>query len=451
VRTSDGAPVSAAVEVSLAAAGAAPKTVPVQLYRGRGSTSARVETAGELKVRASLAAIAVERSVVIAQRPRREIAGRLAGDALRWDVAADVVVTGDVTIAAGERLVVARGARVLLGPRVNIDVDGEIVVEGTPEEPVLFTAQGGPWGGLRLQKGGKGDLRAAFLTGGGGDDRRVFGHSDSQPVVFAVEADLSIEGGGLVDNPGKGVSSNRARVRLRDVLTSRCDQGGEHADADLTVEASHFVELPDGDGRLDDDDNDGVYVVALAAPPAAGPPVARFVDTVFAVTEDDGIDHNGATILAERVWIERVPHEGVAASTGGRVTVRDSVITRCQQGIEAGYGAPEVVVEHSLLWDNGVGLRWGDEYPTPNEGKLTARFVAVGRSREANVRNRWDGGGGQPKPDAVDISCSMVSSPEWDGKNGNLAGTPSIDGTGCVRDPRSLPGCEGVLGPRSCR
>lgn len=447
VRAADGTPLGGEVTVAIGARSPLIGT----LYRGRGSVRATGASVGSLSVRVTRDDSSVERRIDVVVRPLRTVEGSLEGAGLRWDSSADVQITGTTTVPAGARLSVGPGARILFAANANLDVHGELVVDGTAEAPVLFAPRGAPWGGVHFHRGSRGQIRHALITGGGADLERAFGHSDSQPVVRVDEAEVTIEGGGVIDAPGKGPSSVKARLSLRDVLVSRVDTGGEHVDSHLEVQNSHFAEIPDGDGRLDDDDNDGLYVVSLEAPEATGHPVARITDSVFAVTEDDGVDHNGSVIEIERTWIERVPHEGVAGSTGGMVTVRDSVITRCHQGVEAGYGAPTLLVEKSLLWANDVALRWGDEYATENRGTLTARAVIVGASREADVINRWDGGGGIAKADGIRVSCSLVADATLVGRDGNLGGEPRFDERGCVTEPRALPGCPGPVGPLTCR
>lgn len=438
VRTADGIPIEARIELAV---GDGPP-LAVALRRGRGSAGPIVAAAGPLRVRARLGAAWAERTVTVQERPVRRLAGTLDGDDLRWDASADVRLEGTVAVPAGRRLVIEAGARVLGGARANLDVAGELEARGTAEAPVLFTRAGDePWGGIRLAPGARGRLAHVLLTEGGGDPARPFGHSESQPLVLAEEgARLEVEGGGAVDNPGKAYSSARATVTIRGVLVSRCDQGGEHEDSELLLEGSHILEIPDADGRFDDDDNDGLYL-SSGRQLVVGTRKAIVRDTVIAVTEDDGIDHAGVPVDIERVWIEGVPHEGIAASNGARVTVTDSVIKGCGQGIEAGWGAPEVVVTHSLLLDNGVGLRWGDEYEWKNEGRLTARYVVVIGSRQAAVRNLWEGGGGVSDPSRMEVSCSI------------LEGAPALAPGGCLAPGAApLPGCpDGPPGPRTCR
>ncbi len=452
VRTTDGRPLSGTGAVTV---GDGPP-LPITLYRGRGSVSATLAGAGDVAVRAEVAGAGGARTVRATSRPQRRLTGILQGADLRWDPGADVVLDGLAQVPGGEKLTIAAGTRVLGAARANLDVAGEIDAAGTAEAPILFTREGpGPWGQIKLLEGARGRLIHVLVTQAGGDEARLFkpDHSMSQAVVLAdAAAELVVEGGGAIDNPGKCYSSRASRVTLRDVLVSRCDQGGEHDATELLIEGSHYLEIPDADGRFEDDDNDGLH---LGLDPARTPPMMIIRDSVFAVCEDDGIDHAGPPLLIQRVWVQDMHHEGIATSSGNTVVIEDSVVLRTENGIEAGWGAPDTTVRNTLLLDNTVALRFGDEYRPPmiSRGKLTASYVAAFGSRQANVLN-WYTGGGYAVPGAIAVSCSRVDTPEWDVQGGNHPGALAIDlETGCLpADARTLPGCpEGPLGPRTCR
>jgi len=199
------------------------------------------------------------------------------------------------------------------------------------------------------------------------------------------------------------------------VRVARCDTGGELEDTALVADRLHVSEIPDADGVLDDDDNDGIYL--REARLVAGEAVESVLrDCVFAVGEDDGIDHNEALVRVERAWIEGFAHEGVAASSGRRITVVDSVVRACEQGIEAGYGAPEVVVERCTVTDNGAGLRFGDSYDWADEGSLSVTASVIA-GNGVDVRN-FARGLGAPVPGAIAIACSVVGDVAWVGVGG---------------------------------
>ncbi|PKN58991.1 MAG: hypothetical protein CVU56_03350 [Deltaproteobacteria bacterium HGW-Deltaproteobacteria-14] len=408
-----GAPLTATVTVTVAGV-----AHPVHLYRGRGSVTLQGVAAGAL-------AVSVEgapRPALLAEaRPRREVAGVLSGGDLAWSPDADVVVAADASVPAGATLTIAGGTRVLLADRVNLEIAGALRAGGGDAAPVLFTASGAAWGGLRVAPGATAELDGTWFVAGGGDPGRAFGHSASQPVVWVDGASLIMRGGGVLDSPGKAFGARDATLSLTDVRVARCDTGGELEATWLTAERLHVSEIPDADGVIDDDDNDGIYLRGVAT--VGGEAVESVLrDCVFAVGEDDGVDHNDALVRIERAWIEGFLHEGVAASVGHRVTLVDSVVRGCEQGIEAGYGAPEVVVERTTVTDCGAGLRFGDSYDWDDLGSLTVTGSII-YGNDVDVRNFARGLGG-PKPDAITVACSVVGDPAWVGLAGNVAGPP---------------------------
>ncbi len=417
------------------------------LYRGMGSTAVTAAESGAVRLEAGSSV----REVVAATRPARELAGALSGDDLVWDAAADVHVAANVAVPAGSVLRIGAGARVLLDAAVSIEVRGSLETSGTAEEPVLFSRAGeAAWGGLRLLEGGAAEIANTWFVAGGGDAALAFGHSDSQPVIYVEGGTLTMTGGGVVDSPGKAFGSSDSVVSLSNVLVSRCDTGGEHVRSEVLVDSCWFLEFPDADGVVDDDDNDGIYLNG-AYSTGGEEQLSRVVGSVFAVGEDDGIDHNNALVAVENTWIQGFYHEGIAASGGRDIRISDSVVLGCEQGIEAGYGAPQVEVDHCLISGCDVGLRYGDSYDWEVSGTLTVTST-IATGNQDNVHNFVNLLGG-PAPDAVSISCSMVDDSDWDGVDGNLSGTPSFGADGCLEagSPGEGAGCDGKnLGPLVC-
>jgi hypothetical protein len=449
IATADGSPASGTVTLQIGDGG---PTQTVALYRGRGSASAIATAAGPLLLSAAAAGGTATLTVYPELRPYRDLSGDLDGAGLFWDATADIHLTAATTVPLGATLDIAPGTRVLVDPKVSLTVRGSLVSLAGEDDPIpvptLFTRAGdGAWGGIRLL-GGTADLSGTWFLAGGGDDSLPFGHSASQPVLYAEAGAITMQHGGVLDSPGKAFGTAGARISLDGVLISRCDTGGQLDDSLVTIQRSHFLEIPDADRVVDDDDNDGVYIKgAFLLDGIAQPSVVR--DSVFAVGEDDAIDHNESLLTVERVWIETFTHEGVAASEGRSVTVADSVIRDCDQGVEAGYGDPTVTVEHTLITGCNNGLRYGDSYDWEVAGSLTATgVIVVGNGH--NVWN-WVNAVGGPVDGAIAIECSMVDDPAWDGRNRNLSGTPDVTAEGCLAagSPGAGGACDGSdVGPR---
>lgn len=415
----------------------------VQLYRGLGSGSFVTAESETLSVKVTGTDGFTTTTLGALMRPERTLSGVLTGDDLVWTNDQDIVLISDITIPQGETLTIGSGVRVKAAAKVNLVVEGAMEALGTKEEPILFAAKdNNPWGGVRVM-GGSALLNETWFTGGGGDGTFAFGHSKSQPVVFAQSGVVTLNGGGVVDNPGKAFGGKDATVTLTDTLVSRCDTGGEFEDSWVNMNGAYVVEIPNGDGLAADDDNDCVYLVGAMIEDGAER-VSTLTNIVFFAGKDDGIDHNNARVLVDGAWIENMAHEGVAASNGRGIVVKNSVVRKNNQGIEAGYGAPDVVVDHCLVVENQVGLRFGDEYDWKATGKLTVKNTISVKNSKNNVLNDDTGSGGEV-PGAIDIQCSMVNDSEWDGKGGNLPGVPSWDSYGCLLDgsPGKNAACDG--------
>ncbi|MDH3706959.1 MAG: CotH kinase family protein, partial [Acidimicrobiia bacterium] len=313
-----------AVEVSLGDA--------VEVLLGQGVAVAAVE--------AATATLSVDGDPVgdveVVDQPDRTVTGSLATDQ-RWGPDAVVLVGGDVVVEPASTLTIEPGTTVVVAPGANIEVLGSLTATGTSTQPVVVADADprAPWGGMRAD-GGSIDLDHTLVTGGGGDPSRAVGHSDSQPVVAAVSGgSVALRSSVIADSVGKALWIEGARLDVADSVITRTDTGGEVLEAAFAVTRSWFLDFPTADTTPVDDDNDAFYVGTTTEP-------STITDSVFIGGRDDGIDHAGADLVIERVWIEGFDHECLATSEGGSVSVSESVLTGCEQGIEIGYGTPTV-------------------------------------------------------------------------------------------------------------
>ena len=106
-----------------------------------------------------------------------DVQGPLSGDTVWKRSGSPYVLTGDVTVGWGVRLTIESGVQVIAAAedalktgedpkRVELIVDGTLLVRGTAERPVVFTSQGGEgsWYGIRV-RGGRGTvIESAILN-----------------------------------------------------------------------------------------------------------------------------------------------------------------------------------------------------------------------------------------------------------------------------------------------
>jgi len=74
------------------------------------------------------------------------------------------LIEENLTVNPGGELTIGPGVQVLLGPRININVSGVLMVNGTPDDPVIFDRNGSAsWGGVNILPGGTAYIGSALI------------------------------------------------------------------------------------------------------------------------------------------------------------------------------------------------------------------------------------------------------------------------------------------------
>jgi hypothetical protein len=347
-------------------------------------------------------------------------AGPIAPAGEFWSASAVHVVDADVVVSVDTELEIEEGGRVLVRPKRSILVNGTLEISGTEARPVVLTSTdvANPWGGIEIHAG-TGTFSHCFFVHGGGDEARAFGHSGSQPVLLAEDAEVRLDNCYLIDNAGKAFGGLSSRITIGSSLIARCDTGGEFVRCVTQVADTHVRDIPNADGTLVDDDNDGFYFNGVPSDPGEESVVER---CSIVTTKDDGIDHNGARLSVTDTWIEDCAHEGVAASNSQTVSLYNSVLMRCAQGIEAGYGSPTVLVDHCVITQNQVGLRFGDSYDWGCNGQMSVTNTLLFANQD-DVLN-YDHKSGKPVADGIVLSHTLLDDPEYSDCPSCTAGAP---------------------------
>ncbi len=376
---------------------------PIVLKKGIGAITPRVVTAADVPV-----ALVRGRELLTVRHvfdtPTERYAGSLASGSESWDSISDRYVEETLVIPEDTDLVIHGGTRIEMGDRANIVVQGHLRAVGTRERPIVFISADWerPWGGVEIDNGSA-VLAHCFFVNGGADPERIFGHSGSQAVLMARSAVVDLSNCYFLDNPGKALGADNSRVTVESTLITRCDTGGEFHASVARVSSTHVLDIPNGDNRFVDDDNDGFYF-ATTLPGSDEPSV---VESTFIVTgKDDAIDHNNANLEIRNCWLQGYLHEGVAGSNGNYVRVFNTMVTGCEQGVEAGYGEPLVLVDHSVIVNNGVGLRFGDSYDWGSGGRMIVTNSVIYDNRD-DVRN-YDLQSAGPIDGGITVTHSVV-------------------------------------------
>jgi hypothetical protein len=362
---------------------------------------------------------------LITDQMRIDHSGTLSDEAAVWDTTADHCITGDFTIPSGSELIIREGTRILSESNSNILVNGVLRCQGTIEHPILFSSltHSQPWGGIEFTDG-TGHFEYCIFTNGGADQTRAFSHAQCQPVVHAVRSSLTIGNCFFTDNIGKALGSIESTVSVGESLITRCTTGGEFHYSLVNISGCHIIDIPNGNDQFTDNDNDGFYF--FNHHPQLQD--ASLVTHSFLITgKDDAIDHNNARLSIEHCWIEDFIHEGLAASEGDTVSVFDTVIRKCEQGVEAGYGSPFVIVDHCVILENSVGLRFGDSYEIAALGHLTASNTIVFSNQ--NEIYSFDANSDSPIDSGISLSYCLVNDSTYTTSPFCISGTPEFDAT----------------------
>jgi len=123
----------------------------------------------------------------------------------------EVVLEDDVKIAEGERLVIRPGTRIAMKEGCFLEVNGELVAEGTAEAPIVFAGEPlREWGGIvvlgKPEHQASARLSNVWIQNGAG---RRYG----QPGVFCARfADIDMDTCVFSDLPGQGNDAINART-----------------------------------------------------------------------------------------------------------------------------------------------------------------------------------------------------------------------------------------------
>ncbi|MBU1920873.1 right-handed parallel beta-helix repeat-containing protein [bacterium] len=395
--------------------------------RGRGAALTATGESGETTVSGTCAFTVVGFDAalrILDHPPMRELSGSLSGDDLVWDSTSVIFVASNIQIPAGSSLMIHPGTIVTLASLAEIRVEGGMHCLGE-HSPIQFLPEqpGSPWGQIDHRPGSFALYENCFFVGGGGNPARAFGHSSSQPVLGGEECTISAENIVIMDCPGKAFGLLKSEVSIANSLITRCDTGGEFHASLVQISDSYFLDIPDADHVIADNDNDGIYFYGAWNGGAA----SSLIDHCVLMTcEDDAIDHNGADLHVSGCVIDGMFHEGIAASNALSITVANSLITNCQQGIEAGWGEPEVIVDHCAVLNNQIGLRLGDSYDTGCFGSIDVTNSIFTDNDSLNIRN-YDLAIEGPRENAISITYSIVNQADYDSGLGCLTGTPAFN------------------------
>ena len=336
----------------------------------------------------------------------------------------------NLSIQPGITLLIQEGCVIKVAPGAEIIVSGILRARGTLRNPVVFAPanQTEPWGGIELRAAtAELDFSGTILTGGGADDDwfdsggNGNSHRDEQPILFASNgARITLADSALIYGAGQAGHSENGFLNFTRTLIQGFITAGQYNGGSVTFVDSAAVEFPRDDDHFADFDNDGFYLTGGAH---------YLTNSLIGWVKDDGIDSgsgSAGSVTVVDCWIESCFHEGLAWSEDRTAIVTGTVVLNCGQGIETGFGTPEVVVSNSLSTANLIGVRFGDNYDWDYDGFLrVTNSLMLYNSRDV-WGITWDDWA--YRSNQMDIAGNRLTQPNAHHPTNNTW-NPSLDGT----------------------
>ncbi|HPG39849.1 MAG TPA: CotH kinase family protein [bacterium] len=402
------------------------------IKRGAGTVVLPVNNAGNMVLSITNPEIPAAQKNITATTgfPLQQVSGTLPTGVIHWTSGADYLLTSDLTIPSGTHLTIDAGVNVLIRKKVNITVNGDIEINGTATDPVLFTSEerNQPWGGFDFS-GSEVDIAYCFFVNGGGDSTKGWNHGNYQPILFARnDTEMRLNNCYILNSPGKAWGASTAKITANECVTAFVYHGGELLYTLLNYTNSYMMNIPNDDGIFEDKDSDGFHIDYLY--PNSNE--YSVIDHCFFINgKDDAVDHHASRLRVQNCWIEGFMHEGVASSGQDTIRIYNTVIQNCDQGIECGWtdsgisNGPLVFADHCVVINNNTGLRYGDSYDWSYHGHLTATNMII-YNNDDNIRNYLNSTLA-PAPDAIDISYSMTNDDDYNNAPFCITGVPVFD------------------------
>lgn len=231
-----------------------------------------------------------------------------------------VAIEGTRVFAASQRVKVAPGTRLSMGPNASLIFYGPVDFAGTAAAPILIRAAGSRrWGGIAIQGPASAGSRLSHVDIAGGTMPQLTGFHYSGMVNLHDTRDLSVSNSRFADNQG----------------------------SDDLIHTVYVQNLQARDNRIDSAFSDAWDIEFSQA---------RIEGLKVVGSGDDGIDLMGTELeLAHSVLLD-CRGNGISAGEESRVRVKDSLIADSRVGALA-KNASRVSFSQSLLYRNRIGLR----------------------------------------------------------------------------------------------
>jgi len=432
--------------VTLSGGGAMIEKTNIRIVRGAGSVTSQIisDTDFELSIDGYDGFKQVQ---VDADQNFTQVSGTLSGNQT-WTKSNKYQISSDLTIPQGTVLTIEAGTRVYLGNDVNIIVRGGMYLMGTESELISFSSSGSSaWGGIEYDSPQQiVNLNYSIFSNGAGDQSKIYGHSNSQPVLKVLSGTMTMDNCFFIDNEGKAIAVHNTISTISNSLISRCDTGAEFRYSTTKIDGLYSMFLPDEDENIRDNDNDGLYFFELIE---SNPQTIELNHVVIFGVEDDGIDFNDESkAILQHCFFGKVHDKGISASKDCDVEVYRSIFAH---GDGQGIGLKdetEVFLENCTFYNNDIAIKCFSSAIGRGEGKLVMKNVIFSKSISETINKSSSGiitmDYSICDTETISGTENIKADPEFiDPENylfGLLEGSPAIDSG----DPNDAPDPDGT-------
>lgn len=303
-----------------------------------------------------------------------------------------VHIRQDLHIPAGITLSVEEGTYIIIDEGINIHSQGSLLFNGTDQDPITLSSAdlATYWGGI-ISTGAGNRIEASFTlfcrSGHHSGENYDYGHAKRQALFYSENGSLIFSHCYMIDHAGQVFYPRGGSLDLDYCLIQRAITGGQTNYCQVRIDHSVFTDFPDDRRIFQDRDNDALYLSASDA---------IITNSIFMYAVDDGLDSGGSQggeVHVSNTRFESIFHEGAALSSGGSDVKHhyfsSCVFMDCGQGLELGFSSPNhsVEVDSCIFENNGIGIRYGDNYASSHEGLLTVSNSEIKGSRSNDVWN----------------------------------------------------------------
>ena len=408
---------------------------PFRILRGHGSGFLSPGLAGNTtEYSAQLGPLSGYKEVQIdASTAWTSVSGIFTTDT-NWPVNSRIHITGNLTIPTGTTLTIGAGSIIRINPLVNITNSGRTIIDGTVNQPVVFTSTNAAavlpevrtyaWGGFFIRGAGAELIaNACMFVGGGGNTGISFSPGSShksEQAVFLVHssARMALTNCAVINTAGQVANGYNSDLTYDHCHIQRAITAGESVGGTIIFNHCAVIEFPEDNGfnnaALADGDYDAIYFTTGTH---------LVLNSLIGFCKDDAIDSGsggGGTVLVTNCWIESALHEANAWSNDSGLRdaqTYDSVLMNSGQGFECGWsgpvGSPQCYASNILSIGNSIGARFGDNYDTigPYNGilRVTNSFVLYNYRDVWGMTWRNDSTGWYYRSNQMDIRSNYLS------------------------------------------